>query len=360
MELDALLNKTLQEKFLSKNEILYLLSEKNSPQSREKIYETARRLRERHFGNKIFLYAFIYFTTYCRNSCSFCYFRRENDIRDMRYRKPIGDIVASALSAADSGVHLIDLTMGEDPYYLETAQGRKELAEIVKETKDVCGLPIMISPGIPDDTLLAELKKAGACWYACYQETFDRKCFQTLRVGQDYDMRIQAKKSARSFGYLIEEGILTGIGETDEMIADGLIQAASLHPSQIRNMTFVPQPGTPLERVQACDSRQEVFNIALMRLLFPDCLVPASLDVEGTNALSNRLHAGANVITSIIPSHKNYAGVAQASLDIDNGHRSVEYILPILEQNGLRAASKAEYRQWLRERLDTAENSPCG
>lgn len=266
-------------------------------------------------------------------------------------------IVASALSAADSGVNLIDLTMGEDPYYLETAQGRKELAEIIKRTKDACGLPVMISPGVGDVTLLAELKKAGACWYACYQETFDRERFKSLRVGQDYDMRIRAKRNARACGYLIEEGILTGIGETDEKIADSLIQAAALHPSQIRNMTFVPQPGTPLEQEQACDSRQEIFNIALMRLLFPDCLVPASLDVEGTNALSDRLQAGANVITSIIPSHKSYAGVAQASLDIDNGHRSVEYILPILEQNGLRAAGSAEYRQWLCERLEKEKSN---
>lgn len=353
MTLASILDKALKEQPFSKEEILYLLHEKNSPSSREKIYETARVIRKNNFGDKVFLYAFIYFTTYCRNSCNFCYFRCENSIGEMRYRKPINDIIESAASMANSGVNLIDLTMGEDPYYLEHATGKKELLEIVSQVKKHSGLPVMISPGVPDLNLLADLHKAGADWYACYQETFDRTLFGKLRVRQNYDERIHAKSAAHSQGFLIEEGLLTGVGETDENIADNLLLAANSHPSQIRNMTFIPQEGTPLETANAMDNNQEIFNIALMRLLFPDCLIPASLDVEGTTALADRLMAGANVITSIIPSHKSYAGVAQASLDIDNGHRSVEYVLPILKENGLRPATNEEYMNWITDRRQT-------
>lgn len=49
-----------------------------------------------------------------------------------------------------------------------------------------------------------------------------------------------------------------------------------------------------------------------MRLLFPDKLIPASLDVDGISGLELRLMAGANVVTSIIPPNEGLAGVAQS------------------------------------------------
>ena len=43
---------------------------------------------------------------------------------------------------------MIDLTMGEDPYYYEDPNRFVELVQMVKEE---LGLPIMISPGVMDN-----------------------------------------------------------------------------------------------------------------------------------------------------------------------------------------------------------------
>ncbi len=52
----------------------------------EELFAAARELRQRHFGDKIFTYGFVYFSTYCRNNCNFCFFRRDNG-DTIRYRK---------------------------------------------------------------------------------------------------------------------------------------------------------------------------------------------------------------------------------------------------------------------------------
>ena len=40
----------------------------------------------RHSGDAVFLYGFVYFSTYCRNECAFCFYRADND-ESPRYRK---------------------------------------------------------------------------------------------------------------------------------------------------------------------------------------------------------------------------------------------------------------------------------
>lgn len=99
----------------------------------------------------------------------------------------------AAVSLANSGVHLIDLTMGEDPYFRDR-KGVAELAHIVREVKRLTNLHVMISPGVASEKMLQEVMKAGADWYACYQETHNRNLFTKLRLSQSYDLRYHSKK----------------------------------------------------------------------------------------------------------------------------------------------------------------------
>jgi methylornithine synthase len=110
-KLENILSKARQEVRLSKADIEFLLG-LNKAEQINKLFATAKSLRRKYFGNKIFIYGFIYASTYCRNDCSFCFFRRSNS-ESQRYRKAKPEIIATARRLADSGVHLIDLTMGE-------------------------------------------------------------------------------------------------------------------------------------------------------------------------------------------------------------------------------------------------------
>ena len=79
------------------------------------VFAAAREARARHSGDTVFLYGFVYFSTYCRNECTFCFYRADND-ESPRYRKDDGrgrrDLRATSPTPA---CILVDLTMGEDP-----------------------------------------------------------------------------------------------------------------------------------------------------------------------------------------------------------------------------------------------------
>ena len=60
--------------------------------------------------------------------------------------------------------------------------------------------------------------------------------------------------------------------------------------------------------------------------------------------------AGANVVTSIIPPDKGFAGVANAYQDIDEGFRTVPGIQNVLKECELSQASLAEYKDWMEKR----------
>ena len=315
------------------------------PDDAADVFAAARELRERHFGDSVFLYGFVYFSTYCRNDCTFCLYRRGNDASP-RYRKTADEVVRIAVELAESGVHLIDLTMGEDPIFFD--EGRFEpLVELVADVRRATGLPVMISPGVVPDSVLADLRRAGADWYACYQETHEPELYVSLRMGQEFDSRIEARRAAMSVGMLAEDGLLLGVGETVDQRARSIVAMREQAAQQVRVMTFVPQRGTPLEGYSTVTMFSEMLMIAVMRLVMPERLIPASLDVDGIRGLEPRMMAGANVVTSIVPPDEGLAGVSQSELDIQEGLRTVSEVSSRLADIGLHAAVTSEYRDWV-------------
>jgi len=334
-----------------RDEIKFLLG-LTDPEKRALLYKAARDVRSDFFGNRIFLYGFLYFSTHCRNDCNFCQYRKSNTSL-IRYRKTEKEILSASMEMARAGVHLIDLTMGEDPdLYSSGELGISRLVNMVRHVRKSTGLPLMISPGTVPDHALKDLADAGATWYACYQETHNKKRYQTLRQGQGFSQRIHKKTNAKHLGMLIEEGILTGVGETLDDLADSILWMKEFGVDQARVMTFVPQPETPMADVIPQNSLKEQVIISVIRLLLPDLLIPASLDVDGLSGLEARLNAGANVVTSIVPPHKGLSGVANQSLDIDESRRTCDVILPVLTSCGLTSASPREYMDWVSNRQE--------
>ena len=352
---EALLAKLKAQENLSKAEIAFLLNLEDNDRIGA-LFQEAREMRRRYFGNKIFMYGFIYASTHCRNDCSFCLFRRSNS-QTRRYRKSKQEIVAAALRLADSGVHLIDLTMGEDPAIFNGGgDGFERLVDLVSSLQKETGLPIMVSPGVVPANTLQELASGGATWYACYQETHSKSLFKKLRPGQDYNNRMQAKTDAHHFGLLVEEGLLCGVGETAEQIAQSMEIIKQLGADQMRVMSFVPQPGTPMAGQTPPDPLKETLIAAVMRLVFPDRLIPASLDVEGIAGLESRMNSGANVVTSIVPPGEGLVGVAQHSLNIEEGGRTAVSVKKVLKRVGLEPATREEYQNWMCRRQHAIAN----
>ena len=344
---DDIFQKALCERPLTRMDIKCLLS-LDGKEERERLFEIARILRQRYFSGGIFLYGFVYFSTYCRNQCTFCVNSASNGCVQ-RYRKDPVAIIDACRHLTDSGVHCIDLTMGEDPYFYQNNENFGYIKNLVRDIKNDVGLPLMLSPGaLPRETLI-DFADEEIDWYSCYQESYNPTLFQKLRPGQDYEYRLNIKYFAKSLGLLVEEGILIGIGEKAEDIIASLTAMNKLGSHQVRVMRFIPHKNVPLRTHYGDSKKTELLIIGILRLLFPDRLIPASLDIDGITTLEERLNAGANVITSLVPPSMGLSGVAQPSLDIDGGNRSVEKVLPIVKKCGLEPASRDKYSVWVKK-----------
>lgn len=339
---------------LTPPEVRLLLS-LQTPEALAELFAAARRVRRRHFGRRVFLYGFLYGSTHCRNHCAFCLYRHGNP-EAPRYRKGREEMVSLALRLAESGVHLIDVTMGEDPdLYKAGGDGFEDLHHTLDEVMTATGLPVMASVGAVPPAALKRFAEQGVSWHACYQETHSPSLFARLRMGQDFESRMRSKLKARALGLLIEEGLLVGVGETQADILHSLETMHRLGADQVRVMTFVPQKGTPMATFPSPDPWLELKLIAIMRLCMPDRLIPASLDIDGVAGLRRRLDAGANVVTSLVPAGEGLAGVAQQELDIDAGGRSVGGIQEVIAASGLHPATPEEYRRWVQLRRQGAK-----
>lgn len=342
LETARLILKALNGKGLNKEEIVELLSIDRKEQM-EMLFEAAREAREGMFKNKAFIYGFVYFSTHCRNECRFCYYRRSN--KHPRYRKTPGEIEEACERLIRSGVNLVDLTMGEDEYF--HGENFASVLEMVRGIKSRTNIPVMVSPGVVGNDALDALADAGADWYALYQETHNKALYKRLRTGQSYEERMRAKLYAKSAGMMIEEGILVGVGETLGDIADSLNFMNEIGARQMRVMSFNPHPGTPMAHVPTPERTLELKVIALMRLLSPGVLIPASLDVDGFDGLAPRMNAGANVVTSIIPPKAGLTGVAQTGGALEENGRTVAEAAGILRTLGLVPATTREYGEFL-------------
>ena len=328
----------------SREEIVRILSLED-PASIQRVMSSAQKVRNQHFGNELFIYGFIYLSTYCRNHCAFCFYRKTNK-QSPRYRKNIEEVAKIACELADSGVHLIDLTLGEDPLIHDTSNFHT-LYRMIERVKEETGLPVMISPGMVSEEILQHFAALKTDWYALYQETHNSVLFKKLRIGQSFENRNDNRNAARRAGMLVEDGILLGVGETPFDRADSILAMKQNNVDQARAMSLVPQPDTPVADMPRPSKMIECLCIAVMRLTMPDRLIPASLDVDGIKGLKMRLEAGANVITSIIPPDNRLAGVSQSTLDIEQGLRTVSEVKKVITHMGLRVADGKVYESWI-------------
>jgi methylornithine synthase len=330
------------EGFQLTDDILRALLSLENEEELEALYHAARKVRDHHFGNRVFLNCFIYFSTHCKNQCSFCYYNCGNEIK--RYRLTKEEIKETCKSLKGAGFHMIDLTMGEDPYFYEDPDRFVELVQIVKEELEI---PIMISPGVLDNLTLLKAREKGANFFALYQETYDTELYGKLRIGQPFDGRVNARSFAKEQGYCIEDGILTGIGNDIESTILSLKGMKANNPDMVRVMTFLPQEGTPLSDFEDKSSLSELKIISVLRLMFPECLIPASLDLEGIDGMVPRLNAGANIVTSILPPDSQLEGVANYDRGFEERDRDIKSVIKRLESMGMTPAQQVEFESVL-------------
>ena len=229
--IDALIEKAKLRKGLSHREASVLLAcqiqEKN-----EEIFKLAEQIKKDFYGNRIVMFAPLYLSNYCINSCTYCPYHIKNK-HIARKKLTQEEIRREVIALQDMGHKRLALEAGEDPvhntmeYYLEcinTIYGIKHKNGAIRRVN------INIAATTVDNYRL--LKEAGIGTYILFQETYHKESYLELHPAgpkHDYNYHTEAMDRAMEGG--IDDvglGVLFGLDKYRYEFAGLLMHAEHL------------------------------------------------------------------------------------------------------------------------------------
>lgn len=193
--------------------ILRRFSELLAPKTDAELEAMAResqRLTLRNFGKTIRLFAPLYLSNECINSCRYCGFSRENAI--LRVTLEIEEVAREARHLAAEGFRNILLVAGEHPKFVSNGYLEKCVRVLAAEIPSVS---LEVGPMEMADYL--PLVRAGAEGLVVYQETYHRETYAEMHTTgpkRDFDWRLACPERAYEAGFRrIGIGALLGLWE---------------------------------------------------------------------------------------------------------------------------------------------------
>ncbi len=178
--IEQIIEKSLNKERLTPSETAYLLNA-DDPEMVQMIFDAARNLKEKIYGNRIVLFAPLYVGNECINGCLYCGFRNQNK-----------DIVRKTLSEEELNRELYALTskghkrlivvFGEDPMY-----SPKFIANIIEKIYnfknkrgEIRRVNVNAAPQSIDGYKV--IKEVGIGTFQIFQETYHLPSYKSLHV----------------------------------------------------------------------------------------------------------------------------------------------------------------------------------
>lgn len=288
-----LLEKLEKERMFTKDQWIQLIG------SRE-VYESqaaalAKKIREEHFGNQIYVRGLIEFTNYCKNDCYYCGIRRSNRNAE-RYRLTIEQILECTDTGYELGFRTFVLQGGEDGYY--TDERLEEIIKAIKEKHPDCALTLSLGERSRKSYEL--FYQAGADRYLLRHETAEEGHYQRLHPEEmSYEHRMNCLKELKAIGYQVGCGFMVGSpGQTEETLAEDMLFIQEFQPHMVGIGPFVPHHETPFGREPGGTVEDTLYLLSLIRILEPTVLLPATtaLGTIDPRGREKGILAGANVV----------------------------------------------------------------
>ena len=157
----------------------------------------ARALTLQHFGRTMRLFAPLYLSNECINSCRYCGFSRENPI--LRVTLSVDEVVKEARHLALAGFRQLLLVAGEHPKFVN----RDYLADCIRALgDDFSSISIEIAPMETEDYV--PIVEAGAEGLVVYQETYNRAIYDQLHLAgpkRDFAWRLACPERGYDAGF---------------------------------------------------------------------------------------------------------------------------------------------------------------
>lgn len=266
-----------------------------SEQDEEYLYRKAREIRESYYGKEVYLRGLIEFTNYCRNDCRYCGIRRSNANAD-RYRLTKEEILACCRKGYELGFRTFVLQGGEDLRY-----SCDDICEIVYEIRmEHPDCAVTLSIGEKSREEYQRYFDAGAERYLLREETADAAHYRFLHPEElSMEHRKRCLYELREIGYQVGCGFMVGSpGQTWDCVTKDLRFMQDLQPQMIGIGPFIPHKDTQYAHEKAGTMDDTLHLIGVLRLMFPNALIPATTALGTIHPLGREkgILAGANVV----------------------------------------------------------------
>lgn len=291
--MQALIDKLEQERTLSREEWVTLIHGRSGALS-DYLFERARAIRQRYYGNEVYIRGLIEFTNCCKNDCYYCGIRRSNRHAE-RYRLAEEEILSCCGEGYGLGYRTFVLQGGEDPAW--PGERLAELVAAIKKAHPDCA--VTLSAGERTRETYQMWFDAGADRYLLREETADNAHYRSLHPPEmSPENRKRCLWDLKEIGYQVGCGFMVGSpGQTGEHLAEDLMFIRSLEPDMVGIGPFLPQHDTPFRDEPAGSFELTLFLLGLLRLMLPNVLLPATTALGTIHPRGRELGilAGANV-----------------------------------------------------------------
>lgn len=264
-------------------------------EAEQPLSQAADRVRRAWYGTDVYIRGLIEFTNYCKNNCYYCGIRCGN-ANAQRYRLTEAEILDCCEQGWNLGYRTFVLQGGEDPWY--TDEKICHLVHTIKEHYPACALTLSI--GEKSRESYATYKKAGADRYLLRHETANQAHYAKLHpAGMSLANRKRCLYDLKELGYQVGAGFMVGSPyQTPECLLEDLRFLQQLRPDMIGIGPYLTHHDTPFRDQPNGDFHLTIRLLAILRLMFPYVLLPATTALGTIDPRGRELglQAGANVI----------------------------------------------------------------
>ena len=212
--IQSLLQRARDGKGLNHREAALLL-ECEQPDLLEEMYQLAREIKNRFYGNRIVMFAPLYLSNYCINGCTYCPYHAKNK-HISRKKLTQDEIRAEVIALQDMGHKRLALEAGEDPKH-NPLEYILESIDTIYSIKHKNGAIRRVNVNIAATTVenYRKLKDAGIGTYILFQETYHKENYEMLHpTGPKHDYAYHTEAMDRAMAGGIDDvgvGVLFGL-----------------------------------------------------------------------------------------------------------------------------------------------------
>jgi 2-iminoacetate synthase len=174
----------------------------------EDLAQKSHQITVQRFGRVIQMYAPIYVSNECVNTCVYCGFNQHNQIN--RATLTLDEVLEEASALKRAGFSHVLLLTGESPHVVSP----DDLGRIAQELRSVfASISIEVYP--MDTAAYSRLIEKGVDGLTIYQETYHRECYAKIHPTgpkRDYDRRLETPDNGGTAGFRrLNIGALLGL-----------------------------------------------------------------------------------------------------------------------------------------------------